>query len=224
MNGDRRRRWITRICRIGFAGGLLSAALAIGTGSAGAGAVGVRFGYADVSDDLFTGSGDLGGTNLVGLQFALGLGPWLEIEAAGEYVQEEFRFTEGLFDGVEAAGKGEYEDMGMFLTARLNVLSVPLLPIQGYAGGGVNVHWIDLAVDAAPVAGGGRQDDPNDLEDAIEKVAGDSSEAGWHAVIGLRFAPMGLPLSAFLEGRYLTGFGDDLPESKSVYVGVNLSL
>ncbi len=224
MNGDRRRRWITRICRIGFAGGLLSAALAIGTGSAGAGAVGVRFGYADVSDDLFTGSGDLGGTNLVGLQFALGLGPWLEIEAAGEYVQEEFRFTEGLFDGVEAAGKGEYEDMGMFLTARLNVLSVPLLPIQGYAGGGVNVHWIDLTVDAAPVAGGGRQDDPNDLEDAIEKVAGDSSEAGWHAVIGLRFAPMGLPLSAFLEGRYLTGFGDDLPESKSVYVGVNLSL
>ena len=224
MKGDRPTGWITRICGAGSIGLLLWVTLAMGSTAAGAGGVGVRFGYSDVSDDLFTGSGDLGGTNLVGLQFALGLGPWLEIEAAGEYVQEEFRFTEGLFEGVEAAGKGEYEDMGMFLTARLNVLSVPLLPIQGYAGGGVNVHWIDLTVDATRIAGEGGKDDPNELEDAIEKVAGDSSEAGWHAVIGLRFAPMGLPLSAFLEGRYLTGFGDDLPESKSVYVGVNLSL
>ena len=51
--------------------------------AAAGGGVGVRFGYADVSDDIFTGSGDLGGTNLVGLQLQFNLGPMLSIEAAG---------------------------------------------------------------------------------------------------------------------------------------------
>lgn len=199
-------------------------AIALGTTPAQAGGVGARFGYADVSDDVFTGSGDLGSTNLVGLQLVLDFFPMLEVEAAGEYVKEEFDFSEGLFEGIEAAGDGEYEDMGLFLTGRLKLLTMAFLPIQGYAGGGLNVHWVDLTITNPTVVDQGGSGDEGELEKAIEKVAGDSSEAGWHAVLGARLSLPGLPLSAFLEGRYAKGFDDDLPESKSIYLGANIAL
>jgi len=185
------------------------------------GGVGARFGYANVSDDVFTGSGDLGGTNLVGLQLNFNLGPLLAIEAAGEYVSEDFSFTEGLFEGIEAAGDGAYKDMGLFATGRIDLLNLMILPLKGYAGGGVNAHWVEVKVENAEADNPANDDQ---LEDAIENVAGDSSEAGWHLVAGIRFAPVGVPLSAFLEGRYMKGFGDDLPSSKSIYLGVNIAL
>ena len=199
-------------------------AITIGVTVAHASAVGVRFGYADVSDDVFTGSGEVGSTNLIGLQLVIDFFPLLELEAAGEYVSEKFGFTEGLFDGIEAAGSGEYEDMGLFLTGRLKLLTMAFLPIQGYAGGGLNVHWVDLTIKNPTVVDQGGSGGQGELEEAIEKVAGDSSEAGWHAVLGARLSLPGIPLSAFLEGRYAKGFDEDLPDSKSIYLGANIAL
>lgn len=208
---------------LGWAGLMVAGVFVLGliSPAAAGGGVGARFGYANVSDDVFTGSGDLGGTNLIGLQVNFNLGPLLAIEAAGEYVSEKFSFTEGLFEGIEAAGDGKYEDMGLFVTGRIDLLNLMILPLKGYAGGGVNAHWVNLKVENAEAGDPGNADQ---LENAIEKVAGDSSEAGWHLVAGVRFAPVGLPLAAFLEGRYMKGLDDDLPSSKAIYLGVNIAL
>ncbi|MCK4304195.1 MAG: hypothetical protein KAY24_08140 [Candidatus Eisenbacteria sp.] len=183
--------------------------LLIGPGTAWAGgAVGIRYGWADVSDDLFEGSGDLGGTNLAGIHLSLRVLPIVEIDLAGEYVSESFDFDEGIFDEVKRAGDGDYEDITIFATGRLEIIGLPLVPIRGYVGGGVNVHWIDLAVDVEP------------LDLAMQS----DSEVGWHGVVGLRLSVMGTPMSAFVEGRYMDGFNDGLPTSKAVYGGVSFEL
>ncbi len=188
------------------------------------GSVGVRFGWADVSDEVFKGSGDLGGTNLIGLHLNIGLLPLLDVEVAGEYTSEEFSFTEGVVEGFEAAGDGEWEDMALYATGRAKVLGFAFLPIHGYVGGGLNVHWAELTLENYEHVGG---DPPggNEFEEAVEDVAGDRSEAGWHLVAGVRLAPPASPLSAFLEARYMKGFdADRLPESKAIYLGASIGL
>ncbi len=185
--------------------------------------VGVRFGWSDVSDEFFEGSGELGGTNLVGAQLGLGLSPLVEFEVAGEYVREEFAFTEGLIGGIEAAGEGEWEDMALLATVRLVALSLPSLPVRIFVGGGLNVHWADLTLDAASLS---PQDAPADeIQEAIEEVAGERSEVGWHAVGGLRLSPPASAICAFVEVRHQEGLDpDDLPKSNSIYGGLSIRL
>lgn len=201
--------------------------------SRASGAVGIRFGWANVADEFFEGSGELGGTNLAGLHLWFDLIPLLEIEVAGEYISEEFSFTEGFFDGIEAAGDGDYEDITLYATGRVKILSLPALPLHIYAGGGLNVHWMDLAIDVDPssltLAPGAEQDVrsnrsayDDELEEAVRKVAGDRSEMGWHAVAGLRLSFSGTGFSVFLEGRYMDGFDEWVPQSNSVYGGFSL--
>ncbi len=194
--------------------------------SAAMGRVGARYGWSDASGDIFTGSGDLGGTDLIGLQLSLDLLALLEVEAAGEYVSEEFEFTDGVFQATKAAGRGDYEDFTFFLSAKLDLLELPLFPLKGYVGGGLNVHWIDVTVNEVasqlrPVAAARITDE---LEDAIKDVTGDSSEIGWHAALGVRLAVPGGPVSLFVEGRYMEGLDDTVPTSKSLYAGFTLGL
>jgi len=186
--------------------------------------VGIRFGYSDVPDEVFKGSGDLGGTNLVGLHLALKLLPLLDLEIAGEYTKEEFGFREGLFEGIEAGGKGDYEDMTLYATARWQVFTLLLLPMNIYIGGGLNSHWVDLQFDETPVEYKTPQPADGDLEDAIKKVAGERSEVGWHAVGGAKLAFPQSPLSIFVEARYLKGMSDDVPSSRSIYGGFTIEL
>jgi hypothetical protein len=200
------------------------------TGSAVAGnGVGIRYGWADVPDEVFEGSGDLGGTNLVGMHLRLGLIPLLNVEVAGEYTNSKFNFEDGLFDGIEAAGEGEYEDMSLLASVRMNVFSLIVLPLQLYVGGGLNVHWVELKFEDAPqlVTEGnlqGGKDGADDLEDAVESIAGESSEAGWHLLGGAELAFPGSGLSIFIEGRYMDGMDSDAPKSNSVYGGITIEL
>jgi hypothetical protein len=200
---------------------ILGAAVAAPAAAGGHTAVGVRYGYNDASGDLFEKSGDLGGGDLIGIHLIVSLLPLIELEAAGEYVSDELNFDEGVFEGIEAAGKADYEDLTLYLTGKLDVLTIPIFPIKGYIGGGFNVHYADLTVDdAEPVSG-----TTEDLEAAIEKVTGEKTRVGWHAVAGLRLSFAALPASFFLEGRVMNPFeGDGVPDSKSVYAGVSLQL
>ncbi|MFH1143146.1 MAG: hypothetical protein V1774_01210 [Candidatus Eisenbacteria bacterium] len=204
--------------RRGWAAAIVLGALAWLALIAPAGAVtwvGVRYGFSDASGDLFEGSGDLGNGDLVGVHLGLGLLPLIEIEVAGEYVSDELRFEEGVFEGLETAGKADFEDLTLYLTGRFDLLSVPLLPLKGYLGGGMNVHYAD--VDVEPAEGVSE-----DLEEAIEDATGQKTRVGWHAVGGVRLGLGGLPAAAFLEGRYSDPFKSDVPHSKSLYAGLSL--
>jgi len=193
--------------------------------AAAAGNVGVRYGWSDVGSEIIDNIGDLGGTNLIGLQASFDLLTLLEVEVAGEYVSESFGFTEGLIGGVEAAGDGDWEDLALYATGHLNVLTLPMLPVTGYVGGGLNVHWIDLKIENAVGPASAPPGPQDDFDDAVKEVAGESSETGWHVVGGLRLSFLGSPLSIFAEGRWADGFEDDgAPETKSAYLGVTLGL
>jgi hypothetical protein len=196
--------------------------------------VGARIGWSDVNDEVFEGSGDLGGTDLYGLQVSLSLLSLFELEVAGEYVSEEFSF-----DFVDDVGQGEYEDITLYATLRAAVFALPVFPIQIYGGGGLNVHWVDRNIDVPglslglPGAGSALPGDQpgvaprlsaDGIEETIEDVAGEDSEAGWHAVAGARLAFPNAAISVFAEGRYMDGFDEGLPASKSVYAGISLSL
>ncbi len=189
------------------------------------GGVGIRFGVADVPAEVFRGSGDLGGTNLVGLHLSISPLPLIDLEVAGEYIKEEFSFKEGFFDGIEATGKGDYEDISLLATARFQLFSLILVPFDIYIGGGLNSHFVDLQIDESNAA---EIVDPkanaDDLEDAVKKVVGPRSEVGWHVVGGIRLSLPQSPLSIFAEARYLQGMTDDLPDSRSIYVGFSLGL
>jgi hypothetical protein len=196
--------------------------------------VGARIGWADVNDEVFEGSGDLGGTDLYGIQVTLSLLTLFELEVAGEYVNEDFSF-----DFLEDVGHGEYEDIALYATLRAPVFALPVLPIQIYAGGGLNVHWVDRTIEVPGQTlrlPGARSAPPghppgiaarllaDGIEETIEDVAGEDSEAGWHAVAGARLGFPGMAITIFAEGRYMDGFDEGLPASKAVYAGVSLGL
>jgi hypothetical protein len=185
--------------------------------------VGMRFGWSDVSGEFFTGSGELGTTNLIGAQLGVGFLKILELEVAGEYISEEFTFTEGIIEGVEAAGAGEWEDMALYATGRARILGLVFLPVQVCVGGGLNLHWAELTLDEVSLS---PQDAPADeIEKAVEEIAGERSELGWHLVGGLRLAPPSWVVSVIAEGRYQKGFDpDQLPEATSIYLGVSFRL
>lgn len=207
--------------RLGLA--LIAAALA-GAASAAQAAtatVGVRFGRANVTGELFHGSPELTG-DLAGVQLGFRLVPAVQVEVAGEYARDAFRFEHGFFDGIEAAGAGEYEDVTLRATARVRVLAWMLVPLEVYAGGGAGVHYIDLALrDVAPVPSA-----DGDLEDAIRAETGAATKIGWHAVAGARVQVGGAPFAFFLEGRYEDPFQADagVPTAMAVYLGLDINL
>jgi hypothetical protein len=230
LKRERRSSWIS-------AGVLCVVTLLVSADEGAAlGRVGLRVGWSDASGEVLQGGGALGGTDMVGIHLAADLLSLLEIEIAGEYINEEFGFSEAVLEGVKAAGKGDFEDITMLATARIDLLRLAPFPVQGYVGGGLNVHWTDLqlrdvveATQRRPVpsvAGPAYLGAPGteELEEAVEKVAGENSEAGWHLVAGLRLSSPGLPVALFLEGRHLDGFSDGVPESRSVYAGFSLGL
>lgn len=193
--------------------------------AAGAGgAVGVRYGWADVDDEFFEGSGELGGTDLAGIQIVFDLLPVISTEIAGEYVSEPFEFDHGLIEGIEAAGRGDYEDLSLFVTGKLNVLSWPFL--RGYIGCGVNVHFYDLELeDVVRVTTKGAAEFDDELDAAIKTVAGEQTRPGWHALAGVRLVPSGAPFSIFAEARYSEAFEEEVPElpaTKSIYGGASI--
>jgi hypothetical protein len=207
--------------RLGLA--LIAAGFAgtAGTAQAASATVGVRYGMANATGELFHGSPDLTG-ELVGVQLGLRWVPALQVEIAGEYTSHAFSFEHGLFEGVAAAGAGEYEDVTLLATARVRVLAWMLVPLEVYAGGGASVHYVDLALhDVAPVSSAG-----SDLEDAIRAVAGEATKIGWHLVAGARITALGSPFALFLEGRYQDPFRADtgVPTTASVYLGVDINL
>jgi len=183
--------------------------------------VGLRFGWTNVSDEVFSGSGKLGGTNLIGAHLAFGLGPRLELEVAGEHFSKEFDFSAGLIGGLEAVGDGEWEDLALYGSGRVRLIGFAFLPLDVYGGGGLNVHWIDLALEH--VTRSGADAGAGDLDDAIEELAGERSELGWHVLGGVRLALSGSALSVFAEARHMRGFDTDrIPASSSIYLGAAL--
>ncbi len=216
-----RRRWAARL-----APGSLAALLALaGLTAAGRAevTVGVRAGWSDVADEVFTGSGELGGTTLMGAHLGVGLLSLFELEVAGESITEEFDFSEGAIGPFEAVGEGTWEDLALYTTLRARLLRLVFLPVQFYAGGGLNLHWAELTLENVGLAN--RDAGPGDLEDEVKKVAGERTELGWHLVGGLRVVPGDFPVWLFAEGRYLKGFDTEkLPRSTSVYLGLSFRL
>lgn len=196
--------------------------------------VGARYGWLDAEGELFENAGDLEPCTLVGIQLDVAVGPLLGIEVAGEYVNEKLEFSDALFGSIRAQGDANYEDLTLFLTGRLYALRFGLLPLTGYVGGGLHVHYAEITVENAqalfpPRAGGGAARPAgegccNDLEQETEQVSGPRTRGGWQAVAGVRLAPTGIPFSLFIEGRYAEPFDEDLPNHTSAYGGVSLTL
>lgn len=186
--------------------------------------VGIRYGWADVPDEVFEGSGDLGGTSLVGIHLRLAPLPLLNIEFAGEYTNSEFSFNEGLFDGIEAAGDGEYEDMTLLASLRMNIFTLMLLPIDLYVGGGLNVHWTEIKFSETPTVIAKNKTLADELEDAVKDIAGENSEAGWHLLGGAELAIPGSGFSIFVEGRHMDAMDSSAPASNSIYGGFSIEL
>jgi hypothetical protein len=214
-----RRTWVDRL-RLGVSVAFVALAGLPSVGRAEVN-VGARFGWSDVADEVFTGSGELGGTNLIGAHLGLNLIRLLELEVAGEYINEDFTFEEGVIGGVEAAGDGKWEDMAVYGTGHVRLLS--LASLRAYVGGGLNIHWAELTLENVTESAVDAGSD--ELEEAVQEIAGERSELGWHAVGGLRLAPGGTALSAFVEGRYMKGFDEEqLPKSTSIYLGASIRL
>lgn len=211
--GRARRKEALGLARLG----VMMGALALGAAAAAPAAtwVGIRYGFHDPSGELFEGSGDLEDGNLAGAQLAFDLAPCAQVEIAGELVSEELRFEEGIFAGIATAGEAELEDLVLYLTGRFDVFCLPLFPLRGYIGGGMNVQYADLSVTPSEGTSG-------ELEEAIEEATGKRTRVGWHLVGGVRFAPASWPLAAFVEGRISDPFAADLPHFRSVYGGLCL--
>lgn len=217
--------------------GCLAAAAPLAAPAWGEAAVGVRYGWLDAKGDLFEGSGDLGGGDLVGIQLDVVPTPWLGFELAGEYVDRDLEFTRAQLDEMTVRGSAAYENLTIYLTLRLYPISFVALPLKLYAGGGVHVNYADLEVeeagDASFVPRSASPGIGDDIADAVAEIAGPRNRGGWHAIAGLKLAPRGFPFCFFVEGRHAEPFplgsGDEadaesLPEHKSVYAGVSIRL
>ena len=137
------------------------------------------------------------------------------------FISQELGAREGFIGGYDAATEGDYEDLTFFATAQLTLISLPVLPLYGYVGGGFNVHWIEF--DAGEYAYNGAGDPPDGFEAAIKEYTGERSEVGWHAVAGVALRPSKASLSGFLEVRYLDSSETEAAiASKSLYAGISI--
>ncbi|MBM3317607.1 MAG: outer membrane beta-barrel protein [Candidatus Eisenbacteria bacterium] len=241
---------LAAVARIGLAAAariMLAAsvwlAAAVGGGARAEVTVGARYGWQDADGEIFSGSGSLGTGDMAGLHLDLGLGSRFGIEVAGEYLSDEVVFSRAYFDEIEASGTAAYENVIVYLTARILPLSFPLPALRLYAGAGLHVNYAEVDIEeAAPMpaalrAGakraGGAQGLPVDsagtpgrleggrgsgiadeLADAVARVAGPRNRGGWHAVAGARLAPRAIPFVFFVEGRYARPFPRDAGEGE----------
>jgi hypothetical protein len=204
---------------------LLGSLLVLAPTVVGAAEIGLRYGKADLRGArLFPGSGDLGGTDLIGIQLVLDLLPLVDVEIAGEAYEEDFRFEQGRFEDILAHGTGTFKDTAILATAKLGLPVTLLVPGKLYVGLGLSAHFVDVDVTATPVDTLGKARSPGSLEDAMRDVVGERTEVEWHGVLGAKFSIPVLPLSAFAEVRYQDVLDDRTPDLGSAYVGVNLRL
>jgi hypothetical protein len=209
-----------RVAGVVAAFAIAAAALPL-AGRAGAESwVGARYGRHEAGGGIFEGSGDLDGGELLGVQLGVRLGPLLEVEIAGEHVSEDLRFEEGVFEGITAAGEAHFKDLIVYLSGRVDLVTFPLLPMRGYVGGGLNVHYAEVSVEDAVAAEGGA----GDLEQVIEDSVGERTRGGWHALGGVRLCLPALQLAVFVEARLSDSFEADLPQFSSLYAGASLRL
>jgi hypothetical protein len=209
---------INRNCRIAVLS-LLSIIILSGLiNAAPATELGIRYGRTNIKgNDLFEGMDDLGDTHLMGIQVIIGMLPFLDLELAGETFEEDFSFEDGEFGDVITDGEGTMSDLIILGTAKAGIPgAVPFLS-NFYVGLGLSAHFLDVDID--PTSKSGNKDA---VEDAIQDVVGESTEVGWHGVIGVKVSLPAFPLSAFAEVRYQDVFEKDMPDMNSAYIGLNL--
>jgi hypothetical protein len=202
---------------------LVSAGLGLCASAEAGTEVGIRYGRANLKGDLFPGSGDIGQTPLLGLQVVLDVLPIISLELAGEAYDEDFRFEDGDLGGVVADGTGNFKDTALLATGKVGLPLTLLGPGSIYGGLGLSAHFVDLEIDATESSGLLKNGD-KDLEDAVQDIAGESTDVEWHAVLGIRTAIPILPLSAFFELRYQDIMDGNLPDLTSGYLGVNFRI
>ncbi|MBD3333989.1 MAG: hypothetical protein GF355_00565 [Candidatus Eisenbacteria bacterium] len=185
--------------------------------------VGIRYGHGDLRGSrLFPGSGDLGGTKLMGLQLLLDTLPLIDVEVAGEFYEEEFDFHDAILGGEIARGEGTLSDLALLATGKIG-LPLPFLPLgSAYAGLGLGAHFVDLDLEAEPEDGGKADEVEDAVEDAVRDIAGEETEVEWHGVLGVKFGLLVLPINIFAEARYQDVTGEKAPDLASAYVGLNL--
>lgn len=208
--------------RTRVAGVVLAACMGLGATVAAHGGteLGIRYGRADLTgNDLFPGSGDLGGTPLFGLHAILDVLPLVDVELAGEAYDEDFSFNDGEFGDVVIDGTGNFKDTAILATGKVGLPVTLLGPGSVYGGLGVSAHLVDVEV--TPDAGSGVGED---VDAAIEDVVGERTEFEWHAVIGLSTGFPAVPVSAFVELRYQDVLDSKTPDLGSAYLGLNLRL
>jgi hypothetical protein len=171
--------------------------------------LGLRGGYAHTSGEVFSGSGDPGGSGLYGVVASLSPIPGLEAEFAYERTTTEFDFTGAAYEDAFFDGSADLEQQLYALTAKGHIpIAGPLVSL--HVGAGVSSHRLDLAIDSDA-----------DLGEAFDSIARDRDEWAWHAVAGLGVGLGSLPLRAYGEARYEDIGGTVTPTVSSVYAGLN---
>ncbi|MBU1702755.1 MAG: hypothetical protein KJ970_06320 [Candidatus Eisenbacteria bacterium] len=181
--------------------------------------IGIRYGRTNIQGkDLFKGMNDLGNTHLMGLQVIFDFLPILDVELAGETYEKDFSFSDGEFDDVITDGDGKISDLIILGTAKVGVPGVIPFLSHFYVGLGLSAHFLN--VDINPI--NKSFVDKDAVEEAIKKVAGESTEVEWHGVLGLKVSLPTFPLSAFAEVRYQDVLDKNMPDMNSAYLGLNL--
>jgi hypothetical protein len=113
-------------------------------------------------------------------------------------------YSRGDFD-TRCGTDGDTELTHYRLHASAAVALVSLVVAEGYAGGGISHHWFSIS----------------GLECSGSKV---SDKAGYHVFLGAATSGPGLPFKMFVEGRMGWLAGDPNLHTRSIYLGVELSL
>lgn len=230
----------------GFAGLILLMLCAAAAPSLGGAAFGFRAGYSDVDGDVFRGSGKLDGVTFFGLQAAFPLAPQAAIVLAGEAKNDELSFDRAGVEDTFVQGTGEWSDLSLHASLRLNLIPIGISGLYGGVGGGVHFSKVEIDEGSVVVVPGalrragpgvgarglgahggpgparGRQGDP--VDDFLRRAEDEQTDLSWHVLGGLSLGLPILPLSVFGEVRWEEIQGDFSRQGYLAYAGVNLEL
>jgi hypothetical protein len=191
---------------------LLLLAACVPPAGAGLLSVGGRAGYADYEGDVLYGSGDVGADLVIGAQVQVSIAPRIAIEAAAEYFASSFDYSVS-YAGETLSREVDFRDLALYATAKLTLVSLSVVPVHFYAGGGPNLHLLTTDIVRQSFEG---------AELPAEDNLDNASRAGYHVVAGADIGGLLAPLHVFVEARYAKLGSDPKIASRSAFAGFRL--
>ena len=170
---------------------------------------------------------------LVGAHFYIDIIPFIDVEASVDAALAKYKVIyDSDIDVLASQPADETQDVyfgrvGVYLTARHDLVKLPAGIFALYIGGGLGYHLVAPVAGADLIVNAFGNGDPTATKPKLSDLVDREGEIGWHGLFGVRVKAPIIPIALRLEAKYTATNQTDMDKPGAVfstYLGVSFAI